>query len=125
MNLLIVEDEPRVATFLVKGLTGQGYSVEHVMTGTEALERATGTDVSLVVLDLGLPDIDGMEVLRRIREAGHEVPVVILTARSDDKDRARCLKLGADDFITKPFSFGYLLSRVRTYLSDDLDESSP
>lgn len=115
MRLLVVEDEPRVAAFLVKGLRAQGYAVEAVGTGREALERAAdGFD--LVILDLALPDIDGTEVLRRLRTEGIQVPVVVLTARADVHDRIHGLDLGADDYITKPFAFGELLARIRARL---------
>jgi len=114
MRLLVVEDEPRVAAFLVKGLRAQGYVVEAVGTGREALERADGFD--LVILDLGLPDIDGTEVLQRLRAEGVQVPVIVLTARADVHDRIHGLDLGADDYVTKPFAFGELLARIRARL---------
>jgi DNA-binding response OmpR family regulator len=115
VRLLVVEDEPRVAAFLVKGLRAQGYAVEAVATGREALQRAQdGFD--LVVLDLGLPDMDGTEVLRRLRAEGISVPVIVLTARGDVHDRIQGLDLGADDYVTKPFAFGELLARIRARL---------
>ena len=117
MSLLLVEDEARVSTFLVKGLRANGYDVDHVTTGLEALALAESMKFSLVVLDLGLPDVDGLEVLRRLRESGNPIPVIILTARTETRDRARSLELGADDFITKPFVFSDLLERLRTHLT--------
>ncbi len=111
----MVEDEPRVAAFLVKGLRAQGYAVEAVATGREALHRAqSGFD--LVILDLGLPDMDGTEVLHCLRTEGILVPVIVLTARSDVHDRIHGLDLGADDYVTKPFAFGELLARIRARL---------
>lgn len=110
MTLLIVEDEDRIASFLVKGLTRSGYSVEHVASGAAGIERlATGT-YDLVLLDLGLPDVDGLEVLRRVRSRGVTVPVIILTGRADDREEG--LRLGADDFLVKPLPFARLLERV-------------
>lgn len=125
MSLLIVEDEPRVASLLMKGLTAGGYSVKHVATGMEAINCVSQSDLSLVLLDLGLPDIDGLEVLKRMRKDCHVVPVIILTARTDPQDRARGLSLGANDYIAKPFSFGDLLARVRACLTDDSSSLHP
>ena len=116
MRVLIVEDEARIASFLVKGLTAAGYAVEHVGTGAEAVRRLAPGGTSLIVLDLRLPDMDGFEVLARLRERGDETPVIVLTARSDVHDRVRGLNLGADDYLTKPFAFDELLARVRARL---------
>ena len=116
MRLLVVEDEARIAAFLVKGLTAAGYAVEHVGTGAEAVRRLAPGGTSLIVLDLRLPDMDGFEVLARLRERGDETPVIVLTARSDVHDRVRGLNLGADDYLTKPFAFDELLARVRARL---------
>jgi DNA-binding response OmpR family regulator len=113
VSLLLVEDEVRVAMFVVKGLRAHGYSVDHVTNGEDALARAASTRFSLVLLDLGLPDIDGVEVLRRLRNSGNPAPVIVLTARTDTRDRTRSLELGADDFVTKPFVFSNLLNRIR------------
>ena len=115
-KLLLVEDEARIASFLVKGLRAQGYVVEHVTTGTAALTAALSGDPDLVILDLGLPDLDGLEVLRRLREAGDDVPVIVLTARADVEHRVKGLDGGADDYLTKPFVFDELSARVRARL---------
>lgn len=125
MSLLIVEDEPRVASLLTKGLMASGYLVKHVTTGIEALDCASQPGLELVVLDLGLPDIDGLEVLKLMREAGNHVPVVILTARTDPQDRARAFSLGADDFISKPFSFADFVARVGACVSGSRSAQSP
>jgi len=119
MSLLLVEDEPRVASFLMKGLRARGYSAKHVTTGQEAIDYVSQFDLSLVVLDLGLPDIDGLEVLEWMRRNGIDVPVIILTARTDPQVRSRALSLGANAYIGKPFSFSDLIARVRMHLSDD------
>jgi DNA-binding response OmpR family regulator len=112
MRLLIVEDEVRIAAFLVKGLTACGYSVDHVETGLDALRRLdVDPRYDLLVLDLGLPDVDGLEVLRILREGGSKLRVIVLTARSADRDEG--LRLGADDFLVKPLPFRDLLERVR------------
>ena len=112
MKLLVVEDEERIASFLTKGLTAEGYAVEHVSSGREAIARLH-PDVALVILDLGLPDLDGTEVLRHLRGTGHDVPVIVLTARGEVGDRVDSLDLGADDHVVKPFAFAELVARIR------------
>jgi DNA-binding response OmpR family regulator len=116
MKLLLVEDEERIASFIVTGLEAHGYKVEHVATGAEALARVRDSSPDLVVLDLALPDIDGMDVLRRLREEHRPVGVIILTARADVDDLVDGLALGADDYLTKPFAFDELVARVRARL---------
>jgi DNA-binding response OmpR family regulator len=116
VNLLVVEDEERIASFLAKGLRAHGYSVEWVTSGREALLRVTEADISLVILDLGLPDLDGLEVLEGLRERGATVPVLVLSARGRVDDRVKGLNLGADDYLAKPFAFEELLARIRANL---------
>ena len=113
MRVLVVEDEARIASFLVRGLRAQGYAVEHVATAGEALRRAADPELDLMILDLGLPDLDGMEVLRRVRAAGSRLPILVLTARGEVGDRVEGLDLGADDYLIKPFAFDELLARIR------------
>jgi DNA-binding response OmpR family regulator len=116
MRLLVVEDEARIASFLIKGLSAQGYWVEAVTTGAQAIVRARDPDLDLVILDLGLPDVDGLEVLRQLRRDGWELPVIIVTARAGVERLVEGLALGADDYLTKPFAFDELLARVRARL---------
>lgn len=116
MKILVVDDEARIAAFIVKGLRGRGYDVDAAATGTEAVRRAAAFD--LVVLDLGLPDLDGFDVLRRLRADGAKVPVIVLTARGDIEDRVEGLRLGADDYMTKPFAFDELVARIEARLRD-------
>jgi two-component system, OmpR family, response regulator len=116
MKLLVVEDEERIASFLHKGLTACGYAVERASTGAEALRRGTGPDIALVILDLKLPDLDGLDVLAALRERGVTIPVLILSARAQIADRVSGLDLGADDYLAKPFAFEELLARVRAQL---------
>jgi DNA-binding response OmpR family regulator len=116
MNVLIVETAERVASFLSKGLRVHGYSVEWVNTGREALRRGLGSDISLMVLDLALPDLDGLEVLRTLRKFGYEVPVLVLSAGGRVEDRVKALDLGADDCLVKPFALEEFLARVRANL---------
>jgi len=116
VRLLVVEDEARIAAFLVKGLTAHGYAVDHARTAAEALSLTEEIEFALVVLDLRLPDADGLDVLRTLRSRGADLPVVVLTARGDVGDRVEGLELGADDYLTKPFVFDELLARVRARL---------
>jgi DNA-binding response OmpR family regulator len=111
MKVLVVEDEEKIASFIVKGLAGAGYETEHVGTGAEAIERAPEADV--MVLDLGLPDLDGLDVIRRVREQNLETQVICLTARAELADRVHGLEQGADDYLVKPFAFEELLARIR------------
>ena len=116
MKILIVEDEDRIASFLRKGLTAHGYGVEWAATGQDGLRLGLEPDISLVILDLKLPDLDGLQVLAGLRARGTAVPVLILSARGRVDDRVRGLDLGADDYLGKPFAFEELLARVRARL---------
>jgi two-component system, OmpR family, response regulator len=116
VKLLVVEDEQRVASFLDKGLRAHGYLVEWVQTGQDALRRLMHPGISLIILDLGLPDLDGLEVIESLRERGSAVPVLVLSARGRVDDRVKGLNLGADDYLGKPFAFEELLARVQANL---------
>ena len=113
---MVVEDEERVASFLEKGLRAHGYAVEWVQTGEDALRRLMHAGISLVILDLGLPGLDGLDVLAGLRERGSAVPVLVLSARGRVDDRVKGLNRGADDYLGKPFAFEELLARVRANL---------
>ncbi|MBO9569417.1 MULTISPECIES: response regulator transcription factor [Cellulomonas] len=115
-HILIAEDEERIAAFVAKGLRAHGYETTAVPTGTAALRRIGGGGVDLLVLDLGLADMDGFEVLRALRTSGYDLPVVVLTARSSVTDTVTGLESGADDYMAKPFRFEELLARVRLRL---------
>lgn len=123
MKVLLVEDEERIATFVGKGLRADGFEVDIQRTGRGALEAVDGCD--LVVLDLGLPDVDGLSVLRHLRDEGSQVPIVVLTARGDVDDRVRAFELGADDYVPKPFAFAELVARVRARLKEKPAVPSP
>ena len=110
MRVLVVEDDDAIASPLLTGLRREGYEPVRVATGQEALDLIHGVD--LVLLDLGLPDIDGYEVCRRIR-SGSDIPVIVITARGDEIDRVVGLDLGADDYLVKPFGFRELVARMR------------
>jgi heavy metal response regulator len=116
MRILVVEDEKRIADFLCRGLEGAGYAVDAAHTGAQAVENIHSTDYDLVVLDLMLPDMDGLQVLERARNRKAGPPVLILSARGGLDDRVKGLELGADDYLVKPFAFVELLARVRALL---------
>jgi len=115
-RILIAEDEQRISSFLEKGLRANGFTTEVVADGDEALRLARSNKFDLLILDLGLPGKDGFEVLRGLREGDRRLPVVVLTARDSVADTVPGLEGGADDYITKPFSFDELLARVRVRL---------
>jgi heavy metal response regulator len=116
MRILVVEDEKRIADFLSRGLESGGYAVDVAGTGTAALDHAHATEYDLIILDLGLPDIDGLQVLQKLRNRKTSPPVLILSARDAVDDRVKGLELGADDYLVKPFAFVELLARVRALL---------
>ena len=113
MRVLIVEDEVKMAGLLRRGLREEGLAADVVRTGDDALWMARATDYDAIVLDVMLPGVDGFEVCRRLREAGAWSPVLMLTARDGVDDRVSGLDAGADDYLTKPFSFAELLARLR------------
>jgi len=115
-QILIAEDEVGISSFITKGLRAAGYASTAVTTGAEALVLAMGGDFQLLVLDIGLPDMDGFTVLKRLREAGSTIPVIILTARTSVDDTVAGLEGGADDYMPKPFRFEELLARIRLRL---------
>jgi len=115
-RVLIVDDEPMVRDVLERYLRNEGYEVGLAADGEEALERAVADDPDLILLDLMLPKLDGYEVFTRIREAGRRTPVIMLTARGEETDRVVGLDLGADDYVTKPFSPREVVARVRAVL---------
>ena len=116
MKLLVAEDEPKTGVYLQQGLTEAGFTVDRVTTGTDALQQAQSEAYDLLILDVMMPGLDGWDVLRKIRAAGQDVPVLFLTARDGVDDRVKGLELGADDYLVKPFAFSELLARVRTLL---------
>ena len=116
MKILIVDDEEQFTAFVQRGLTASGFAVDHAATGREGLEAALHEGVSLVLLDVGLPDMDGFAVLAELRRERPELPVIMLTARGAVEDRVRGLDLGANDYLPKPFAFEELVARVRSQL---------
>ncbi|WP_125131611.1 response regulator transcription factor [Microbacterium sp. 10M-3C3] len=119
-RILIAEDEPRISAFVSRGLESAGYLTHIVEDGGEALDEALAGDVDLVLLDVGLPTMDGFEVLRHLRGQGSTVPVIMLTARSSTRDTVDGLDAGANDYMAKPFKFDELLARVRSRLRENV-----
>jgi two-component system copper resistance phosphate regulon response regulator CusR len=116
MRILVVEDEPKVASFIAKGLTEESYAVDVAGSGPEAEFLAQVNDFQLIVLDLMLPGKDGIEVCRSLRSRNVRTPILMLTARDSLRDKVEGLDAGADDYLTKPFAFEELLARVRALL---------
>ncbi|HEU5085243.1 MAG TPA: response regulator, partial [Acidimicrobiales bacterium] len=113
MHVLVVEDDLKMAGLLRRGLEHEGYAVDVVGTGDDALWAASELTIDAVVLDVMIPDPDGFEVCRRLRRAGRWMPVLLLTARDSVADRVRGLDAGADDYLVKPFAFDELFARLR------------
>lgn len=111
--MLVVEDDARIAAFVIKALRAVGFEVEWVMTGGEALARMAQGGIDAQILDLGLPDIDGLDVLRILRDQGNAVPVIVITARADPGHRTSALALGATEYLRKPFPLRDLLASVQ------------
>ncbi|NIJ50050.1 response regulator transcription factor [Rhizomicrobium electricum] len=121
LRILVVDDEPAIRRFLRTSLGSQGYQVEEAEDGTAAL-AAMSHAPDLIVLDLGMPGMDGFEVIRHLRESGATLPIVVLSVRADEAGKVRALDLGADDYVTKPFGIEELLARIRTALRHRLQQ---
>jgi DNA-binding response OmpR family regulator len=115
-RILIAEDEERLSAFLAKGLRSAGFAVTVVADGPSAVAVARDEDFDLLILDLGLPGLDGLQVLKTLRAQGRRLPILVLSARDDTDVKVAGLELGADDYVTKPFRFEELLARVRARL---------
>jgi DNA-binding response OmpR family regulator len=116
MRVLVVEDESSISGFIRQGLTEAGYVVTVEADGRRGLQRALSADIDVILLDIMLPGMNGLEVLRRVRAAGLTTPILLLTARDEIDDRVAGLDAGADDYLTKPFAFAELLARTRALL---------
>ena len=125
MRILVTEDEKDLADALAKGLERQGYAVDVAYDGEESLRLAEVNDYDLLILDLNLPKVDGMEVCRRLRNSGSSIGILMLTARSGLGDRVNGLDQGADDYLAKPFHFPELLARVRAILRREGEQRRP
>jgi len=113
--ILLIEDEPQMSRFLRITLQGHGYRLVEAGTGQEGLMQAASRNPDVVLLDLGLPDLDGLEVTRRLREWA-QTPIIVISAREQEQDKVKALDAGADDYLTKPFSAGELMARIRVAL---------
>jgi len=111
-RVLVVEDDPKIASMLGKGLRAKGLEVDTVSTGAAALARIDAGGVDIQLLDLGLPDMDGLEVLEKLVRRGQPVPVIVITARSDPADRDRAVELGVTEYLTKPFAWKQLWAAI-------------
>lgn len=114
-EILIIEDDAQIRRFLRASLAAEQYRYHEALTAAEGIAQARARQPDLVLLDLGLPDLDGLEVIRQVRETS-QVPIVVLSARGQEKDKIEALDLGADDFVSKPFAVGELLARIRSAL---------
>jgi two-component system KDP operon response regulator KdpE len=115
VRILVIDDEKQIRRLLKVALTGHGYSVEEAALGQEGLNKVTTYRPDLIILDLGLPDLNGLEVIRKLREWS-QTPVIILSVKEQENDKITALDTGADDYVTKPFSMGELLARIRAAL---------
>jgi two-component system, OmpR family, KDP operon response regulator KdpE len=122
LHVLVVDDEPAIRRFLRTSLDAQGYRVSESEDGDEALDAIRRNPPDVVVLDLGLPRLDGFEVIRRLRGAGSTIPIVVLSSRGDETGKVEALDLGADDYITKPFGIDELLARLRAAVRHRLQQ---
>jgi two-component system copper resistance phosphate regulon response regulator CusR len=116
MRILVIEDEPRILGFLQVGLEAEGFTVDGAADGVEGYALARGENYELVILDLRLPRLDGLRVLEELRRCRPELPVLVLSARSDLPTKLQSFRLGANDYLSKPFSFDELVARVRVHL---------
>lgn len=122
LSVLVVDDEPPIRRFLRTALDAQGYRMIEAESGENALAEMSRNRVDLLILDLGLPGMDGFALIERLRETGSVLPIVVLSSRTDEKGKVRALDLGADDYLTKPFGVEELLARVRTALRHRLQQ---
>jgi two-component system KDP operon response regulator KdpE len=122
LRVLVVDDEPAIRRFLRTSLRAEGYDIIEAETGEAGLAEIRRRAPDLVMLDLGLPGIDGLEIIRRLRDAGSVVPIIVLTSRTDEAGKVEALDLGADDYVTKPFGMDELLARIRAALRHRLQQ---
>ncbi|HKJ73685.1 MAG TPA: response regulator transcription factor [Alphaproteobacteria bacterium] len=127
MNILLIEDDERITGFVARGLRAEGYSVDTAATGEEGLELGRGKNLALIILDLLLPDMDGRAVCKTLRQKGVKTPILMLTALDSLDDRVEGLRMGADDYLAKPFAFEELLARIEALIrrSSGFEERKP
>jgi len=125
MRLLVTEDDPKIASFVINGLKQSGFAVDHARDGQEALDLARTTTYDAMVLDLMVPKLDGLSLIRRLRADKVRTPILILSARATVDDRVQGLQSGADDYLTKPFAFSELLARVQALIRRSTNVTEP
>ena len=123
-SILLIEDEPQIRRFLRASLGAQGYRLVEAVTGEDGLLQAATRQPDLVLLDLGLPDLDGVDVIRRLREWA-SIPIIVLSARGQERDKIAALDAGADDYVSKPFAVGELFARLRVALRRSAGSGEP
>ena len=117
MNILLIEDEAKIADFVLTGLSSAGMHAEHLADGNDGLQRALSTPFDAIVLDVMLPTLDGISVLKRLRTTGLATPIVLLTAKTDLQDRLQGFEAGADDYLPKPFFIEELIARIKILIN--------
>jgi two-component system OmpR family response regulator len=125
MRILVVEDDEKIASFVVKGLKQSGYAVDHCADGERAFGMASAVTYDAAIVDLMLPRLDGLNLIRQLREKGVRVPVLILSAKASVDDRVRGLEAGGDDYLTKPFAFSELLARIQALIRRATQATEP
>ncbi len=116
MRMLVVEDDPKISSFLVRGFQENGFAVDQTASGEDALVLATSTDYDAAIVDLMLPGLDGLSLIKHLRAEKIEFPIIVLSAKRALEDRVLCLQSGADDYVGKPFAFSELLARVQAVM---------
>ncbi|MFN7139144.1 MAG: response regulator transcription factor [Limisphaerales bacterium] len=125
MRVLVIEDDEKIASFVVKGLKQSGFAVDHCADGENGLAYAQSTPYDVVVVDIMLPRLDGLSLIRSLRERGSQMPVIILSAKASVDDRVRGLQAGGDDYLTKPFAFSELLARIQALIRRSTKAAEP
>lgn len=125
MKILLIEDDARTASFIIKGLTQEGFAIDHASDGEEGLFMAQQAEFDVAIVDIMLPKLDGLTLIERLRGEGIGLPVLVLSARSSVEDRVKGLQAGADDYLMKPFAFSELLARVQALLRRSTAQSDP
>ncbi len=125
MRILLVEDDPKIASFIVKGLKAEGFAVDHAVDGEQGLDLALAEPYAAAVVDVMLPRRDGLDLVRALRSEKVKIPVIILSAKGTVEDRVKGLQTGADDYLAKPFAFSELLARVQALIRRSTDAAEP
>jgi two-component system OmpR family response regulator len=125
MRILVVEDDRKLASYIVKGLREVGYAADHCQGGEEGLIMATGNQYDAAVIDIMLPKLNGLDLVKELRKLGSDLPVLILSAKASADDRVKGLQIGGDDYLTKPFVFAELLARIQALMRRGVRETHP